>query len=164
MKNILCIVLGLYFQASVCQLPDSVKELLADKEMGSELVNKSELVKDWNSFLETECPTIAKGDFNGDGLSDFAIITTSKGAEPYQLLIAHSKKESFELIKIMDIGFGIYDAGLGFGIQKIQKNKINGIDKEVELNYDAILFKKFESSSKVIYFDGTQYQEIWTGD
>ncbi|MEM6378340.1 MAG: hypothetical protein AAF705_09010, partial [Bacteroidota bacterium] len=134
------------------------------RELTSKIVNESELIEEWDFFLKTECPTLAKGDFNGDGLEDFAFIATSKNPEPYQLLIAQSKNESFDLVKVMDIGFGIYDVGLGFGIEKIPKNQIKGIDKEVRLKYDGILFKKFESSARIIYFDGNQYQEVWIGD
>jgi len=164
MKFLLILLVGLCSEPKDCAIPEPIEQLLNQELPEIELVYKSALVEDWNQFLESDCPTIAKGDFNGDGMDDYAFITTNTNPEPYQLLVVQSKKGSYELAKIMDIGFGIYDGGLGFGIEICPKGKVHGISKEITLTNEGILFKKFESSSQVIYFDRGNYLKIWTGD
>lgn len=137
MKIISTILLTLLFYTNYCQIPESVQHFLLNQEV--ELVSKSKLIDDWTSFLSTECPTMTMGDFNGDGLDDYAFLATSKRpTTPYRLVVVQSNKELFELINIMDIGFGIYIGGLGFGMEKFPKKKVKGINNRVDLKHDGI--------------------------
>jgi|GEM_PF-4132356 len=165
MKYILIFLIGFIpvFDPNNCLVPNSVNDILKKNEIS--IVDKSKLIRDWATYLTTACPTIVLGDFNGDGEEDYAIIGEGDNfSQPYGLFIIEFTEDGFKLIKIMDIGFGIYSGGLGFGMKIIERGKINGIHKTINIKNDAIFFTKFESSSKVIYYENGIYQEVWTGD
>ena len=144
--------------AQDCNLPNEIRSVLALEKPISELVDKSDLVPNWNDFLDTSCPTIASGDFNGDDVTDYAILITDN---PYELVVAQSNKGSFEVYSLNKIGFGIYDGGLGWGIETWKKSV--SIDS-IKLKNDGIYFEKFESSSSVYYWDQNQFKKIWLSD
>ncbi len=153
------------YSSDDCTVPEQIEEMIYMDLPGIKIVKESELMDKWLLYLKTDCPTIAKGNFNGDGKVDYAFLTTNDSEiEPYQLLVIQSVNSAYETIKLMDIGFGIYDGGLGFGIATYPIGRIEGISKNVTLKNEAILFTKFESSSQVIFFNGKNYEEIWIGD
>ena len=57
-----------------CSLPDSIEKLLVQQFQGIEIVLPSAIVDDWQDFLDSECPTVAKADFNGDQIIDLHLL------------------------------------------------------------------------------------------
>ena len=147
-----------------CQLTAVVEKTIKEQLPNSELVNKSKLIPNWTDFVDTDCPTIALGDFNGDSIDDYAILLTKEGRFEYQLVVVHSVGPGFELVHIMDIGFGVYDSGLGFGIEPYQPENVKGIEDQVNLKNVGILFTKFESSASIYYYKNGGYEKIWIAD
>ncbi len=154
----------LFCQTSECSLPSDILDLVSKELPEVRPVSTSAIVEDWDQFLTTVCPTLISDDFNGDGIKDYVFIATSPKGNPYQLLAAQSKGQVFELTTLMDIGFGVYSRGLGFGLETYPKGSVDGISQSLELSYPGILLNKFESSTVLFYYDGDSYQKMYLGD
>ena len=163
MKTTISFLLLVLCQFHECELPDEVQRLIDTNSIA--LIHKDSLVDDWTLFINSNCPTIAVGDFNGDGINDYGILArTSTEDKNYSFQIVQSNEDDYELIHIMDIGFGIYDGGLGFGIETVSAKRQEEEYEIPNAKHASIIFIKFESSSQLIYFDGKEYQTTWIGD
>lgn len=146
-----------------CELTDEATRILQLERPDELIVKTDQLIEDWNLFLSVKCPTIAKGDFNGDGTIDFAILITANTSNlyPYELVVLQSSKASFEVISLDEIGFGIYVGGIGWGIDSFTERVLSD---SLTLQFDGIYFEKFESSSLVYYWTLNGYEKFWLSD
>ena len=161
MKLLLLFSISLFGNSAPCKLPREIEKIRSEQYLDSRVVNNSAITESWDMYLETDCPALAKGDFNGDGKDDYAFISSKKGPDPFVLIIAQSNEDSFDLIEVMDIGFGIYEESLGFGIQMYPKGEVRGANNTVSMKNDGLQFSLFEFSTAVFYLEDGTYHYIW---
>lgn len=108
-------------------------------------------------------PYIARGDFNGDGSSDLAAVVTDETKTKYQLAIILSADEASPKILSWDEDI-LEDAA----ISAIPKSLIEGFEggktKKVNLKAEAINVEYFEKAAFVIYWNGSAFKRVQTGD
>jgi len=108
-------------------------------------------------------PYIAKGDFNGDGNTDLAAVVTDESKTQYQLSIilgADEKNPAMTAWK-EDI---LEDAAISVE----SKSDIEGFEgektKKIKMKAEGINVEYFEKASFVIYWNGSVFKRIQTGD
>ena len=105
--------------------------------------------------LDTDYPYIAKGDFNADGKADWAALVVNPKRDKYRIAIM---RDSTRLI--------IWEEDVqGAAITANPKQDIGSIDGEVaKIKSESINVEFFEKSSWVLYWTGSSFKKIWTGD
>lgn len=108
-------------------------------------------------------PYIAKGDFNGDEKPDIAALVTDSSKRNYQLVIIMNADEDTNQIITWKEDIA-EDAAISF----IPKSVIEGFEgektKKIKMKADGINVEYFETSSFVLYWSGSAFKRIWTGD
>ncbi|MFA6013049.1 MAG: hypothetical protein WC799_23880 [Desulfobacteraceae bacterium] len=162
MKIILLLLI--FFQSSDrCQLPERLDLYLKRNAENWELINPNDLVTDWSNFMSKQkCPSLVTADFNGDGHIDYCGLF-KKNAK-YKLMIIEGDGKSFSIKYNEDIEYGIYDGGLGVGIELENSGNVQGLRKQVYIRNAHIGVLKFESSKHIIYFDKGKYNELYVSD
>ncbi|MEQ8714200.1 MAG: hypothetical protein RIC80_14360 [Cyclobacteriaceae bacterium] len=145
-------------QPDNCRLERQYRQALDSVKTGYEIVDASQLIPYWNDFLDTECPTVLEVELNGDEKSDYAVLIKN---ESYELVVILSTDNAYQVHTLLEIGFGVYDEGLGWGITRFADKRVN---EEVDLENDGIHFMKFESSASVYYWDGSRFNRVWLAD
>lgn len=100
-------------------------------------------------------PYIAKGDFNVDSKADYAV------------LVVNNKRDKYRIAILLDTTKIIIweDDVQGAAIATNPKEDIGSIDgKVVKLKGEGINVEFFEKSSWVLYWTGSSFKKIWTGD
>jgi hypothetical protein len=100
-------------------------------------------------------PYIAKGDFNVDGKADYAA------------LVVNDKRDKYRVAIVLDSTKVIIwnDDVQGAAISTNPKEDIGSIDGKVaKLKGEGINVEFFEKSSWVLYWTGSSFKKIWTGD
>ena len=100
-------------------------------------------------------PYISKGDYNVDGKADYAV------------LIVNDKRDKYRIAILLDTTKVIVweDDVQGAAISTNPKEDIGSIDGKVaKLKGEAINVEFFEKSSWVLYWNGSSFKKIWTGD
>lgn len=100
-------------------------------------------------------PYIASGDYNVDSKADYAV------------LIVNDKKDKYRIAILLDTANVIIwnDDVQGAAISTNPKEDIGSIDGKVaKLKGEAINVEFFEKSSWVLYWNGSSFKKIWTGD
>ncbi len=104
-------------------------------------------------------PYITKGDFNGDGKTDTAALVTDANKNDFRIafLPGSGKIELWE-----------EDVLINAALTTVPKGMIEGEDidhpKKIKTKGDAISVEYFEQASFVIYWTGSSYKRIQTGD
>lgn len=108
---------------------------------------------------EPDYPYIAKGDFNGDGKEDIAALINKTGSKEYQVAIIldyNSPAPAFHLWK-EDIDLT--------AVSLYPKGELGGINGEkVKMKGDGVGIEYYETSSFVLYWTGSGFKRVWTGD
>ncbi|MGE5457733.1 MAG: hypothetical protein ACM3RX_05205 [Methanococcaceae archaeon] len=110
----------------------------------------------------TNCPTLVSADFNGDNRVDYAAMVHHN--EKIELIIFESYKNSYKVIIVEKISYGIYDNGIGLGITLENPGLLQSQEVSVKINNPGIRFVKFESSGSVIYKLKNDYKTFWYDD
>lgn len=109
-------------------------------------------------------PFYLRGDFNGDGKADYAVLTREKSTEKKGIVICHSSTHSIYVLgagkplkrsdgyEYVDFRF---DAWRVFGKQKVWKGQAEG--PPPQLLGEAILIIWEEAGSGLIYWTGSNY-------
>jgi hypothetical protein len=104
-------------------------------------------------------PYITKGDFNADGRSDLAAVVTNAKKNAYQVAI---------ITDTSAIDFWTEDILEDAALSMTPRSTIEGAEgeraKKIKLKGDGINVEYFEKASFVIYWTGSGYKKIQTGD
>jgi hypothetical protein len=134
-------------------------------------------VADWFNYAEHEVPWCCWGDFNGDRLTDVALILIPKGAVAYQdtlngvgpqFVVFHQTKTGYDIIlpwPKFPSSWSAY-ALLTFPPGAIPPLPTAGGYREetVWTQYDTISWINDSASSCRFSWNGEEYIQIWTGD
>ena len=173
---------------SLVTKPDSTTMVSSSKDTISELQKPTELETQVNRMLQTKFPNqwqvvndsfskwpddvfdyfiagkrkenpdypyIAKGDYNVNGKADYAA------------LVVNDKRDKYRIAILLDSTKVIVweDDVQGAAIATNPKEDIGSIDGKIaKLKGDGINVEFFEKSSWVLYWDGSSFKKIWTGD
>ena len=109
--------------------------------------------------VDPNYPYITRGDFNGDNKPDIASAVTASIKKKFRIAIFLGQDN----IKIWD-----EDIMIDAALSTIPKSTIEGMDgektKKIKLKGDGINVEYFEKASFVIYWSGTDFKRIQTGD
>jgi hypothetical protein len=168
--------------------PDSTTVVSSSKDTISEMQKTSELETQVNTILQTkfsnqwrvindsisnwpkdvfdyfiagkrkenpDYPYIAKGDYNVDGKADYAALVVNDRSDKYRIAIL------LDTTKVI-----IWEDDVqGAAISTNPKEDIGSMDGKVaKLKGEAINVEFFEKSSWVLYWNGSSFKKIWTGD
>ncbi len=104
-------------------------------------------------------PYITKGDFNADGKNDMAAVVTDSIKNSYKIAIILGPDN----IKLWE-----EDIMIDAALSTTPKSVIEGMEgekiKKVKLKADGINVEYFEKASFVLYWSGTDFKRIQTGD
>ena len=108
-------------------------------------------------------PYIAKGDFNGDGKLDIAALVTDSTKRNYQLaIILNADEVTRKIVSWKE------DIDEDAAIALLPKSEVEGFEgerpKKIKMKADGILVEYFETASFVIYWNGSAFKRIQTGD
>ncbi len=104
-------------------------------------------------------PYLVKGDFNGDGREDAAALVRLKDTAVYQLAIIESMGTDAASIR-----YWKEDMDLS-ALSVYPKGSLEGLHGEkIKMKGDGINVEYYETSSFVIYWSGSAYKRVWTGD
>ncbi len=108
-------------------------------------------------------PYIATADFDGDGSTDIAAIVTDDKKINFQLVIIRNADEKTPRIMTWK-----EDIAEDAAISVEPKGVVEGMDgektKKISLKADGINVEYFETASFVLYWNGTAFKRIQTGD
>lgn len=108
---------------------------------------------------EPDYPYIAVGDFNGDGLKDYAALVRHKGKPVYGIALINGDSTAQDRLTCWYEDIDICAVSL------YPRGKLAGIDQPVvQMRGDGVNVEYFEKASFVIYWDGRTYTRTYTGD
>jgi len=115
-------------------------------------------------------PFYLRGDFDGDGVPDYAILVTSRATKQVGIAIVRSGAKKIEVLGAGGINlqegsvkdFAWMDVWL---VERKHKLEPNDWDKPIgQMVGEGIEVEKSESASALIYWDGKQYRWFQTSD
>ena len=115
-------------------------------------------------------PFYLRGDFDGDGVPDYAILVTSRATKQVGIAIVRSGAKKIEVLGAGGINlqegsvkdFAWMDVWL---VERKHKLEPNDWDKPIgKMVGEGIEVEKSESASALIYWDGKQYRWFQTSD
>ena len=145
-----------------CYVPQEIITDIYKIDENQNLLLPTDLIDNWTDFIpETICPTVVQGDFNGDTQIDFCLLTRGQNVNIY----VYEKYElGYHLVYSEMIAYGIYDNEVGLGIELLEPTVLYSDSMSIEMKYEGVDFRKFESSSFTISKIGNDYQKIWGSD
>ena len=100
-------------------------------------------------------PYITSGDFNGDGKADTAFLIVNESRKNYQLAISLSNGKIIFWKEDIDLT----------AISTFPKAELTSFEGEkIKMKADGIEVEYFEKASFVLYWNGTAFKRIQTGD
>lgn len=142
---------------------------------GWRMPSKLELGADWRQ-RDTEKFSVATGDFNGDGVSDRAVLLVSQSGKRAGLYVFLSESAGFKVyaldvrnstkilpaMGIAKVIPGRYKTACGKGYWICKKNE----PSELLIQHDAVEYFKTESASSYFYWDGQakSFKRVWISD
>lgn len=134
----------------------------------------SNYYRGWENFYDKiRNPYFVSGDFNGDGLTDFAsLLTSSDGKELYLYVFLKIENNIYNEIKLKSRTLtGYKDQSIipvGLFVEK-RGSKISLLEEEnseILMNFDGIVYSIFETASKLYYYDREKkkFNEYVAGD
>jgi hypothetical protein len=139
------------------EIPDAVERAIAN----SSLVQKYDL-----SFRAN--PSYLRGDFNGDGKADIAVLVKQRSTGKLGIAIIHGMTN-----KVTIIGAGTAIGNGGDDFEWIDTWQVYSKDRGAKgtnetsvprLHGDALLVSKSEAASALIYWNGNRYVWLQQGD
>jgi len=115
-------------------------------------------------------PFYLRGDFDGDGIPDYAILVTSRSTKQVGIAIARSGAKKIAVLGAGGVNlqdgsvkdFAWMDAWV---VERKHRLEPNNWDKPLaQMVGEGIDVEKSESSSALIYWDGKQYRWFQTSD
>jgi hypothetical protein len=115
-------------------------------------------------------PFYLRGDFDGDGVPDYAILVTSRGTKQVGIAIVRSGAKKIEVLGAGGINlqegsvkdFAWMDVWV---VERKHKLEPNDWDKPIgQMVGEGVEVEKSESASALIYWDGKQYRWFQTSD
>ncbi len=104
-------------------------------------------------------PYIAKGDYNGDGKEDLAALVNKKGTKEYQVAIISDHQSLTPVFYTWKEDIDVA------AVSTYPKDELNGINGEkIKMKGDGVGIEYYETSSFVLYWNGTTFKRVWTGD
>lgn len=104
-------------------------------------------------------PYIASSDFDGDRKRDAAALVNQPGTKNYAVMIIRDMLSTNPTIYYWKDDIDVAAVSI------FPKGDLDGIGGEhIKLNNNAIGIEYFETSSFVIYWDGSGWKRVWTGD
>jgi hypothetical protein len=115
-------------------------------------------------------PFYLRGDFDGDGVPDYAILVTSRSTKQVGIAIARSGAKKIEVLGAG--GVNLQDGSVKdfawmdvWVVERKHKLEANDLDKPIgAMVGEGITVEKSESASALIYWDGKQYRWFQTSD
>lgn len=111
-------------------------------------------------------PFMQRGDFDGDGKADLAILVQARSSKKIGILFLHRKSKPL----LIGAGFPLGNAGDDFSwldiwaVQDRESVRSSESQKPLQLKTDAIMVAKEGSASGLIYFSGGKYKWRQLGD
>ncbi|MBU0508903.1 hypothetical protein KKH27_08720 [bacterium] len=129
----------------------------------------------WHVIGDSTLPFLCWGDFNGDSLTDVALMlisditessATDKDTISPMLAVFHRTTEGYDVaIPWNPLPRGWINYYLRtLPPQTIKPYPLTGEEVPVSTRYDAIEWNNWEGSAYVLYWDDGQYRQIWTKD
>ena len=115
-------------------------------------------------------PFYLRGDFDGDGIPDYAVLVTSRATKQVGIAIVRSGAKKIEVLGAGGVNlqdgslkdFGWMDAWV---VERKHKLEPNDWDKSIgQMVGEGIDVEKSESASALVYWDGKQYRWFQTSD
>ena len=129
--------------------------------------HKKNLIKKYDYSFNIN-PLYLRGDFNGDNISDIAILVNEKSSNKLGIIVIHFRTNNFY---ILGAGNSIGDGGDDFkwmsnwAVKRREKVGQGAEDKPPpKLKAEALYVEKVESASGIIYWDGMNYVWYQQGD
>lgn len=125
-----------------------------------------ELLQYFGAEIKQPSPFVCSGDFNGDGLEDFALVLRDKVAGTLNVVAFHQTERGRYVHFILEqTGKFPVDEKIALYIVCEKPGKKQRFDGPVfELKNDGITSGVFEKASELYYFDNGQYKSVITGD
>ena len=111
-------------------------------------------------------PFMQRGDFDGDGKADLAVLVQARSTKRIGILFLHRKGKPL----LVGAGFPLGNAGDDFSwldiwtVEDRGSNRSSDSRKSLQLKTDAIMVAKEGSASGLIYFSGGKYKWQQQGD
>ncbi len=147
--------------------PDAAAQLHDIPEAVERAIKKGPLVKEYDVSFHAN-PFYLRGDFNGDGKVDVAVLVKQRSTGKYGIAVIHGGKDK---VIILGAGVGIGNGGDDFewmdSWRVYSKDRTTrGVDETSvpRLHGEALLVGKSESASALIYWNGKRYVWLQQGD
>jgi len=148
-------------------LPDEIADFLENKMPGYSIPTKEEWLS--QEYLDGMSRTIrprynedilVEGDFNGDGIDDFATFLKDKKGN-VRLYAFHKTATGYKKYELQKEGKGGF-LGAGLGVE--EPGFVYGGNKEVGLEYNGINYNVYEKTGTTFYYDSGRYRSVLTSD
>jgi hypothetical protein len=157
-----------FLAASVsAQMPDGTTQLYNVPEAIERAISKGPLAKDYEVSFHVN-PFYLRGDFNGDGEVDVAVLVKQRSTGKLGIAIVHGGTSK---VAILGAGAPLGNGGDDFDWmdywQVYPKGRVTqGTDETTvpRLHGDALLVGKSEAASGLIHWDGKRYVWFQQGD
>ena len=157
-----------FLAASVsAQTPDAATQLYNVPEIIERAISKGPLAKDYEVSFHLN-PFYLRGDFNGDGEVDVAVLVKQRSTGKLGIAIIHGGTSK---VAILGAGAHVGNGGDDFdwmdNWQVYPKGRLaRGTDETSvpRLHGEALLVGKSEAASGLIYWDGKRYVWFQQGD
>ena len=147
--------------------PDAAAQLHDIPEAVERAIKKGPLVKEYDVSFHVN-PFYLRGDFNGDGKIDVAVLVKQRSTGKLGIAVIHGGKDK---VTILGAGVGIGNGGDDFewmdSWRVYSKDRTTrGVDETTvpRLHGEALLVAKSESASALIYWNGKRYVWLQQGD
>jgi hypothetical protein len=111
-------------------------------------------------------PFMQRGDFDGDGKADLAILVQARSTKKIGILFLHRKSKPL----LVGAGFPLGNAGDDFSwldiwaVEDRESIRSSDSQKSLQLKTDAVMVAKEGSAGGLIYFSGGKYKWQQHGD
>lgn len=154
-------------QGTACKLPESLRNEIAVRYPGTDLVTPSALGMDDRVFFQKDhgdaCPGLAKIDFYGDGKPTLAMVLVAKGKrkDKAKRVVAHLVAGEWQTV-LMD---SVDDTSVPvvWGQPPGKYRDVYG-NKEIRSTRSVIVFTAYESWSILYVWTGSRVVKMWLMD
>lgn len=127
----------------------------------------------YQEYSDSHLNTLIAGDFNGDGLTDGAIIAITADNKKQELVVFLYNKNHIEQWQVLDsLPFSGF---VSMGLAKVSPGKTkvlcetedeckSGYKKEITIENDAIDYFRPESANSLFIYKNGEFKQIWQSD
>ncbi len=127
----------------------------------------------YQKYDQTHLNTLISGDFNGDGLTDGALIAITTDDKKQDLLVFIYDKNLHENWQVLDSM--PFSGSVSMGLTKVLPGNTKvlcdtdetcpeGDKKEIEIENDAINYFRPESANSIFVYKNGGFERIWQSD